>query len=366
MEPMDLRQPFRCLEPTFCAGLLDDPVLLLRVRPRGRNLLVDCGQVQHLAKRVLKAVDALFISHAHMDHFMGLDTFIRNVHVSPRTFDLYGPPGLAERLTHKLAAYDWNLTEESWCSFRVHEIGEETIRTFCLPGARGFPCHFDGERPRTPVIFEDRYLEVTADLGDHKIPVLFFRFTEKPSFSVDDRKLVAAGLEKGPWLKELKSLFFRGELEGGAVTVPRRRGGRLEEATESARPLYEGIRQQRPAASIGYLTDIGFTEPNRDRIERLLHGVTILVCECTFLEKDRDKARLSYHLCTEDVNALVRQLRPRYLLPIHLSKGNVGRGDRLYEELTMPPGVTLLRLPEHIPPRPLLLSEVPPPRGGEA
>ena len=54
----------------FFAGLLDDPLLLVRVRPRGRNLLLDCGQLHHLAKRLLKGVEAIFVSHAHMDHFM--------------------------------------------------------------------------------------------------------------------------------------------------------------------------------------------------------------------------------------------------------------------------------------------------------
>ena len=74
------RFPFRYLLPTFFSGLLDDPVLYLQFRPTGKALLLDCGQVQHLAKRVLRSVTALFISHAHMDHFMGLDTFIRNNH----------------------------------------------------------------------------------------------------------------------------------------------------------------------------------------------------------------------------------------------------------------------------------------------
>ncbi len=52
------------------------------------------GQLHHLAKRVLKSINALFISHAHMDHFMGVDTFIRHNHVSPKTVDIFGPPAI--------------------------------------------------------------------------------------------------------------------------------------------------------------------------------------------------------------------------------------------------------------------------------
>ena len=34
---------FRYLQPSFFAGLLDDPVLYIQVRPTGRGLLFDCG-----------------------------------------------------------------------------------------------------------------------------------------------------------------------------------------------------------------------------------------------------------------------------------------------------------------------------------
>lgn len=91
---MNQRLPFRYIEPTFFAGLLDDPLLLIHVRPWGKSLLFDCGQLHHLAKRVLKSIAAIFISHAHMDHFMGMDTVIRHNHVSPRTIEIFGPAGI--------------------------------------------------------------------------------------------------------------------------------------------------------------------------------------------------------------------------------------------------------------------------------
>ncbi|MBE0596404.1 MAG: ribonuclease Z, partial [Desulfuromonadales bacterium] len=66
-----MRLPFKFLEPAFFSGLVDDPILLVQLRPLGRSLLFDCGQITHLAKRVLRSIDAVFVSHAHMDHFMG-------------------------------------------------------------------------------------------------------------------------------------------------------------------------------------------------------------------------------------------------------------------------------------------------------
>ncbi|MBU3917584.1 ribonuclease Z, partial [bacterium] len=56
--------PFYYFDPVFFAGLLEDPVLLIRTRSAECNILVDCGQIDHLAKRVIKSVGSLFISHA--------------------------------------------------------------------------------------------------------------------------------------------------------------------------------------------------------------------------------------------------------------------------------------------------------------
>ncbi len=355
-----MRLPFRYLEPAFFAGLMDDPILLVHIRPLGRSLLFDCGQIHHLAKRVLRSVDAVFITHAHMDHFMGMDTLARHILVSPRTVEIYGPPGIAGRLVHKLASYEWNLAEDFWCSFRVREIHPRRIRNFLLAGPEGFACRQESENSRPdPTIYANRYLRVEAAFGDHKIPSLLFRLTEGPVFTLDEGKIAKTGLVPGPWLKELKGLFFRGLLAGTPLTVLRRGEGVQEARIPDAAALYAAIRKDLPPTSLGYFTDLGFSEGNRDKLRSLLQGVTLLVGECTYLRQDVARARASHHLCTADINALLDELRPAFFLPMHLSKSYLGESRRLYQELELPPGTTLLRLPERITPRPLLPDELP-------
>jgi ribonuclease Z len=355
------RSPFRYLEPTFFAGLLDDPVLLVRVRPLKESLLFDCGQIHHLAKRVLKSVTALFITHAHMDHFMGIDTFIRHNHVSPKTFDIFGPPGIGGKLAAKLSGYDWNLTEPYWCTFRVHEIHTDLSRIFIFPGAEGFPCRFVAEIPRSGMeIYRNEYLEVNAELCEHSIPALIFRATERPSFLVDEKKMERLGLVRGEWLRKLKKSFYGGSMTREPLMVLRRREEvTVEEPAEDPGALYEAIRREDTPASIGYVTDIGATPENIEKIANLLEGVTLLVCECSFLAQEREKALISSHLCTDDLTRIVKMVRPSFVLPVHFSKRYCNKSYLLYEQLEMPPGVTLLRLPEHLAPRPLLAAEVP-------
>jgi ribonuclease Z len=357
---MSPRLSFRNLEPAFFSGLLDDPVLLLNTRPTGRGILIDCGQIHHLAKRVLKSIDALFVTHAHMDHFMGIDTMIRHNHVSPRTIELFGPPGIAEKMVAKFSGYDWNLTEDYWCSFRVHEVHPDHISTSLFAGPKGFTRCQQTEIPRTDkIIYRSNYLQVEADLCDHKMPVLVFRITEHPSFRVDEGKIEQAGLLKGEWLRVLKKRFYHGNPGSESLKVLQLRHGRaVEKVVADSGALYEMIRQEQPPASVGYITDIGFSDENIQKVSTLMQGITLLVCECSFLAEDQFKARISAHLCSSDVNALLDRLRPSYFLPMHLSKSYIHNWRRLYDELVIPPDVTLLKLPEHLTPRPLLTYEV--------
>ena len=358
MYPMSSHRHFRHLQPVFFSGLFDDPVLCVHVRPTGRSMLFDCGQIHHLAKRILKSVDAVFISHAHMDHFMGIDTLIRNVHVSPQTVTIVGPPGIAAKTCHKFAAYDWNLTEMCWASFRVQELHPERVVSHVLPGPEGFPCRYEGEKVHSETgIFQNEYLTVQAGQCDHKIPSLIFRIDERPAFGIDETKLERNGLVKGEWLRVLKRKLLR-EDDGQPLPVLRRTGdGVREERVADYRALYAAIRRDFTCASIGYMTDIGFSEENVERVVALLKGVTLLVCECAFLADHRDKARLSHHLCTSDLNRLVDIVRPHFVLPMHLSKTHAGHSNRLYDELEFPPEIELLRLPDRVTPRPLLLHE---------
>jgi ribonuclease Z len=356
---MQRRFPFRTLEPTFFSGLLDDPVLYLFVRPLGRGILLDCGRIHHLAKRVMKSLSALFISHAHMDHFMGMDTFVRSVHVSPRTIDIFGPPGLSDKMACKLAGYAWNLTEAYWCSFRVHDVYADRIETALFSGPEAFARQQLGVLSRPDrTIYQNQNITVEAEECDHKIPSLIFKVSECSSFQVDEEKLVRAGLVKGDWLRTLQK-NLRGTTQGNLPlnVLWQREEGIVEEAVENQHGLYEKIRGERPEASIGYITDIDFNNKNIEKILSLMKGVTLLVCECSFLKKEKEKARNSAHLCSDDVNFLIDKLRPAFFLPMHLSKSYIHTWENLFEELNIPPDVTLVRLPKYLTPQPLLPCE---------
>jgi len=353
------RLPFRYLEPAFFGGLLDDPLLFLRIRPLKRALLFDCGQIAHLAKRVVKAIDTVFITHAHMDHIMGIPTLVRHHHASPRPLDIYGPPGIAERVFHLLMGYDWNLCEPNWFSLHVHEIRPEQTRHYSFIGPEGFAQRFDGEEPRHHrEIWSNRYVSVEAELLDHKLPVLAFRIQEQPHFAVDSLLMEQQGLLPGDWIRTLKWCIGK-KTPKAPLTVLRRNGDQmLNEVVEDPHELYAGIQTSAPCSAIGYLSDVGWTAENIASIEAFLGNVTLLCTECSFLAADLDKARGSYHLCTIDLNNLAERLAPQYLLPMHLSKSYLHRTVDLYHELRPPAGTRILPLPNHLVPAPIMVQDV--------
>lgn len=350
---------FRFLEPTFFAGLIDDPCLIIRDRPIHQSILLDCGALHHVAKREMKPVRAIFVSHAHMDHFMGFDAFLRQVHASPRTVELFGPPGMADRVAARLAGYDWNLAEPYWCTLLVHEVHPEQMISAHFSGPEAFRRHKLGATPRPGnLIYRHNHLEVAAEILDHGIPVLAFRVWERKVFALDGTKLAALGLVAGDWLAELKRRFFADWPKAPPLRITRSTAqDAREESVADAEVFYRQIRAKPAMPSIGYLTDWGWSPENLAKVRNFMAGVDLLVGECAFLQAETHKARASRHLCTADWNILLAELRPRAFLPMHLSKTYLRRSPELYAELAPAPETQVLTLPEHLAPRPLHAHE---------
>ena len=108
-------------------GPFEDPVVFVRILRDRRALLFDAGDVSGLSTRDLMKITDVFVTHTHIDHFIGFDTIIRILLRRDTPVTFYGPEGIIDRIQGKLRGYTWNLITEYPLVIRVLEIRNENV-----------------------------------------------------------------------------------------------------------------------------------------------------------------------------------------------------------------------------------------------
>src|SRR5262245_8074907 len=206
--------------PRLLNGHTGDPALLLALRWQGRALLVDLGRIDRTPAARLLPIEAVFVSHAHMDHFMGFDQLLRIFLPRDVTLRLYGPAGLADCVAGKLAGYTWNLTDEYLFRLEVTEITPDALTTWQFLAQRRFAREpLGAPRPFTGVVLSDPTFTVEAAPLDHKIVSMAYAVTEPTHLNVRPDALAASGLRPGPWLNRLKHGIRTGAADDTPIEV---------------------------------------------------------------------------------------------------------------------------------------------------
>ncbi len=95
--------------PRLVNSPFDDPALFIPFRHENRALLFDLGDIAALSARDILKITHIFVTHTHMDHFVGFDRVLRLMLGRDKQLGLYGPQGFLANLSGKLAGYCWNL-----------------------------------------------------------------------------------------------------------------------------------------------------------------------------------------------------------------------------------------------------------------
>jgi ribonuclease Z len=322
--------------PQLVNGPEGDPAVYANFKYERRAILFDMGSLHALSARSLLKLTHVFISHTHVDHFIGFDQVLRLHLGRGKTLSLYGPPGFADHVEAKLRGYSWNLVENYPYDFRLsaYEVGEGTLQ------AASFACR---ERfARTPldpleplsgntVILDEPGLRVSAILLEHDIPCLAFALEEKQHINVDKVRLEALGLQVGPWIRQLKDAVMNGVPETSRICIPApEQGGAAKEMSLGA--LRDEIVRVSRGQKIAYVTDAAYSDVNVERIVRLVRDADVLFCEAAFSEEDRTRADERRHLTAHQAGSIARKAGVRRLVPFHFSPKYHGRIEDLYEE----------------------------------
>ncbi len=127
--------------PTLVNDRFGDPALYVDFLLEKRAMLFDLGDIHALPARSILRLTDVFVSHAHIDHFIGFDHLLRLLVGRDRQLRLYGPAGFIDRVQSKLEAYTWNLTDSFFADlvFIVTEVwGESEARRALFRLKNGF------------------------------------------------------------------------------------------------------------------------------------------------------------------------------------------------------------------------------------
>jgi len=318
---------------TFSPRLLndpfDDPVLYVGFRHQKRAFLFDCGNIGVLAPRDLLKVTHVFVSHTHMDHFIGFDTLLRVSLNRESELHVFGPGGITENARGKLGGYTWNLIQEYPLQIAVHEITENQRTVTWFRARKAFKAETESPEPFDEVLLDEPAIAVRAAVLDHKIPCLGFRLEEKSRLNVRQERLQAMGLERSPWLDQLKKLLREETNESTLFEMPSSAGDGI---SLPLREWRDRLILETPGHAIAYVVDSAFTENNIERIVKLASGADQFFCEATFAKEDEARAKETRHLTSDQAGRLARMAEVKRLVPFHFSPRYESEPDRLRDE----------------------------------
>ena len=238
-------------------------------------LLFDCaeGTQRQMARAGVSPMrlDAIFITHLHGDHFLGLAGLVQTLSLMDRErkLEIFCQKGEGKRIESYLQIPHYTLTFD--LEVRELEPGEELRR-------RGY--------------------RILTSEANHNVPSLAYALVEdeRPGKFYPDKAIVL-GVEAGPDFSRLKA----GEsvkLRDGSIVRPEQVMG-----------------PPRPGRKVAYTGD---TRPSK-RIVELARGADVLIHDCTLADELAEKAAESAHSTPSEAAEVAKQADVKQLVLIHIS-----------------------------------------------
>ena len=324
------------MHPRLINGPFDDPGVLIDFLHEKRAVLFDLGDISAIPSRTLLRVTHVFVSHTHMDHFIGFDRLLRVLLGRHRHIHITGPAGFIAHVEHKLCAYTWNLAGSGTADLCIdaHELAEEDmLMTARFRFSTGFQRKNLPSRPVTDgIIFDEASYRVRTVQLDHRIPCLAFSIEEKQHLNVWRNKVSAMGLGVGPWLRELKEAVMRGEPDETIIIAKWTESGITREACYPLHELRKEILRVVSGQKITYVTDVGYTPRNVEKIISLAQNADLLFIESAFLDEDADIAKRKMHLTARQAGDIARRANVKRFVQFHFSPRYEDRAAELQGE----------------------------------
>ncbi|MFO0822703.1 MAG: hypothetical protein U0792_06215 [Gemmataceae bacterium] len=306
-------------------GSTGDPVLYLDYPGSDNALLFDGGDNGNLTMAQLGDLEAAFITHHHVDHFIGLDRIIRANMDRDKVLNLFGPVNTIRKVYDRITAYEYPFFPFQKIAVKVTELLPGKMRTATLECTKKFP---EPEITETawagPVCHENADLRIEAVHAEHTVPCLSFALAEKSGYHPDPAKLAAGMLKPGGWvtaaLQQLRAradMQTRLEIDGGSFTL------------ESLATNYF---TESPGARVAYVTDTFWSDEVRPELVKLAKGAWRLYCDSFYARAQAKQAAQYKHMIAPQSGELAKLAKVEQLVLIHFATRYAGKYQTLIEE----------------------------------
>ena len=312
-----------------------DPGVFVDFKYRKEAFLFDLGDIHALPSRKLLKIDYIFVSHTHMDHFIGFDHLLRVSLGRDRRIHLYGPPSFLRNVEDKLRSYTWNLVANYTNDFEllVTEIHPQYKISRQYHCRNAFKPEGEEHADYDGTLVQGDFFTVRSLFLDHGTPCLAFSFEEKTRINIKKNVLREMGLSTGAWLLELKAHVMKGRPDD----LPVRAWWRDADGRMVWKVVPLGVLRQKavkitPGQKISYVTDALYNDENARRIIELSGESELMFIEAPFLHADADNAAQKYHLTARQAGMLARQAGAKRMVLFHFSPKYKKMGDLLHHE----------------------------------
>jgi ribonuclease Z len=213
-------------------------------------------------------ITRILISHFHGDHCLGLGSMLMRLNL--------------DKVTHPIKCYYPAKGKKNFNALRYGCIYRENIQVVEYP------------IKKKGLVEDDGHFKIEVDFLQHGIENIGYRITE-PDRIKFNKDLLSKYNIQGPDVKKL-------ELE--------------KEITINNKTIkLEDVSWVKKGESIAFIMD---TSPCEAAVN-LAKDATILICESTYLEEDRDLAKKYMHMTAKEAATLAKEARVKLLILTHFS-----------------------------------------------
>ena len=320
----------------------EDPGVLVHLNDTHEYWLFDCGDLSRLSVGILMDTTKVFVTHSHIDHFIGFDTIMRMNLRESKNLCFYGPVGLASQIGSRLQGYSWNLTDDSEFSITCYELEDIRVVSYTFRAVNKFIEDIDDRRSyqltHPEFRLEDGTMLRFAPLS-HGVTCLCYSITEPLQARIDKEVLAKSGLTSGTWVGQLLKIC------SGQIAEPLTL--KIGDQVKTMEELRDFVYYPKPSRH-AYVTDTILNRDSMASIRWVAMGAAEVACEACYRHAELDKGRTNRHLTSRQAGRIAKELKAGELHLFHYSRRyrgelwpHIREAQENFPNTTPPPMVSL-------------------------